>query len=65
MRSERRHHRERLKKSRAGFWAGYASQRAGRVIDTPRPCSCWLCRNDDPTRQQLRADAAWRKIEQV
>ncbi len=52
----RRHHRDRLKKNRKHYW-GYGEQgwrtaatamseaTAGIVINTPHPCSCWMCGN--------------------
>ncbi len=55
-RALRRHHRERLKKNRKNYW-GYGQQgwrtaetemseaTAGIVINTPTPCSCWMCGN--------------------
>ncbi len=47
MLSERRHHRERLQKNRAAYGAGAVETRAraGQVVDTPTPCSCWMCGN--------------------
>lgn len=46
-RAIRRHHRERLKRKRAGYWGiGTKSPRqAGIVLRTPTPCSCWMCGN--------------------
>ncbi len=50
-RSIRRHHRERLKKNRAGYW-GWSyetkpmpSTFGNKVVDTPCDCSCWMCGN--------------------
>jgi len=41
------HHEQRLKKKRASYWFG--DKKSGRsarmVIDTPKPCSCWMCGN--------------------
>ncbi len=40
------HHRKRLKIKRRNNWDGSASlteKRLGISINTPRPCSCWLC----------------------
>lgn len=47
MRTQRIHHRERLKKSRAMYWRGNASEitKQGFVVETPKPCSCWMCGN--------------------
>ena len=50
--SERRYHRERLKKKRQNYW-GFNSQHRGAatirqlgiLVNTPKPCSCWMCRN--------------------
>lgn len=49
----RRHHLERLKKNRAGYygWDKFDSSSAelarhvGRVAHTARLCSCWMCGN--------------------
>jgi len=47
MRSERIHHRERIKKKRSNYWGGVVarSRQPGIVIDTPKPCSCYMCGN--------------------
>ena len=47
LRSIRMHHRERLKKTRSGYWNGNASEtgQPGMVVDTPTPCSCYMCGN--------------------
>ena len=48
MRSERRHHRERLKKARQRHWGRDLRGQPrdlGRVVDTPTPCSCPMCGN--------------------
>jgi hypothetical protein len=54
MRALRRHHRKRLQKARAGYWgmkrwAGIFGppepRQMGMVVDTPTPCSCWMCGN--------------------
>ncbi|MGC3986938.1 MAG: hypothetical protein QM777_20595 [Pseudorhodoferax sp.] len=68
MRSERRHHRERLKKARATYWAGYASERAGHAVDTPTRCSCWMCGNPrrhlgEKSLQERSAEEITRRIE--
>ncbi len=47
-RALRRHHAARLKRNRAGYWAGYAASSRytrGKVVNTPKPCSCWMCGN--------------------
>ena len=47
-RSLRRHHTARLKRNRAGYWAGYAAstkRASGMVVATPKACSCWMCGN--------------------
>lgn len=69
MRAERRHHRERLKKSRRLHWgrdlAGDKRQHA-QVVDTPTPCSCFMCGNprryfDVKSMQERRAEELERK----
>lgn len=46
MRAVRRAHVERLKKQRR-FWRGreLTGKELGRVVETPKPCSCWMCGN--------------------
>ena len=47
-RAMRRHHTARLKKVRSFHWGRDIRQDAkelGKVIDTPTPCSCWMCGN--------------------
>lgn len=62
MRQQRRHHRERLKKARSGHWGGIAGNgKADQVVDTPTPCSCWMCGNPrryfgEKTIQERRAE---------
>ena len=58
-----RHHTERLKHSRKGYWGGYADhdcKTQSMVVNTPKPCSCIFCCNPhkrgELTRQELRAD---------
>jgi len=55
----RRHHRERLAKKRSKYWVYPANdeawmfqrgvyglkQKQGSLIDTPTPCSCYMCGN--------------------
>jgi hypothetical protein len=60
-RAERRHHRERLLKLRKRNWSGmYRDDPVvlSKLVDTPTPCSCWMCRNDrqneGPTMQEVR-----------
>lgn len=60
----RRHHRERLKKSRRFHWGRDLSSepsRLGMAVDTPHPCSCAMCGNprkhfDELTLQELKAE---------
>lgn len=62
-RAERRSHRARLKRARKWWWGRIlAAKELGKVVDTPTPCSCWVCGN--PRRyfgeehiSKLRADA--------
>lgn len=56
-RAVRRHHVERLKKARKLYWypaslewsyplkkiEGLDPKRLGKVVSTPKACSCWLC----------------------
>ena len=71
MRAERRHHRERLKASRRFFWGRDLRQEPGMLaaaVDTPTPCSCWMCsaqKAKEPHVSELRAREAWRKIERA
>lgn len=45
-RAIRRAHAERLKKYRRNWWgSSLASKHLGKVVDTPTPCSCWMCGN--------------------
>lgn len=45
MRAQRIHHTARLKEKRASYWGGAAGKRPGLVVNTPTPCSCWMCGN--------------------
>jgi hypothetical protein len=48
-RALRRHHRERLFRKRKDIWGGRFRDDPkvrAKAIDTPTPCSCWMCRND-------------------
>ena len=59
VRSIRRHHRSRLLKRREYY---YNHRNDARVVDTPTPCSCWMCGNPrrfsphPRTIQELKAD---------
>lgn len=68
-RAWRRHHRDRLKAVRAGYYgnaiaqvpAGHRARFLGRVLSTPKPCSCLMCGNprtrlSERTRQEEVAD---------
>jgi hypothetical protein len=68
-RAIRRHHRCRLRHNRRFHWgrdlaeAGENPRSRGKVIDTPTPCSCWMCGNPrryfgEKTMQELRQDEA-------
>lgn len=49
----RRHHAVRLKAARRFHWGRdirHDAKLIGKVIDTPTPCSCWMCGN--PRRYQ-------------
>ena len=62
-RAMRRHHTARLKHARGHHWGLDIRQSPillGKVVDTPTPCSCWMCGNprryfNALTRQELRA----------
>lgn len=69
LRALRRHHIERLKKYRQKYW-GYwrwadgskmSDRQKGVVVNTPKPCSCWMCcnprrLNGERTMQEQRAN---------
>lgn len=47
-RGERRAQRERLKRRRAGYYGGVHANnpaRLSQLVDTPTPCSCFMCGN--------------------
>lgn len=62
-RASRRHHTARLKRARGHHWGRdirHEQKLLGKVIDTPTPCSCWMCGNPRRyfkvlTRQERRA----------
>ena len=69
MRAIRRHHRYRLWCNRRFLWGRDLSGSdenpllRGKAIDTPTPCSCWMCGNPrryfgEKTLQELRQDEA-------
>jgi len=70
MRSDRIHHRERLKKARRFHWGKDLRsdpKEAGVVVDTPTKCSCWMCGNPrrhtgERTIQEQRADVLFRRL---
>jgi len=46
MRAIRRHHIERLKNNRRTHWNRVLSkEELGMVVETPTPCSCFMCGN--------------------
>jgi hypothetical protein len=60
-RALKRHHSQRMKQRRSHYWGNAAAggaRRIGIVATTPKPCSCWMCRNrrrdEGPTLQELR-----------
>ncbi len=68
-RAMRRHHRHRLLRNRRFHWgrdlteSDESPRHRGKVIDTPTPCSCWMCGNPrkyfgEKTLQELRHDEA-------
>jgi len=45
-RAIRIHHRIRLKNKRKTYWGGgLSNQMLGKLINTPKVCSCWMCGN--------------------
>lgn len=55
-RSLRRHHAARLKKARRFYWGRDIRQDAKalcKIVDTPTPCSCWLCGNPRRTVNEV------------
>lgn len=47
-RALRRHHVARLKAARRFHWGRdihHDAKAVGKVVDTPCPCSCWMCGN--------------------
>ncbi|EGQ60392.1 hypothetical protein GGI1_00135 [Acidithiobacillus sp. GGI-221] len=68
-RAMRRHHRYRLYHNRRFHWGRDLAESdenpktRGRVVNTPTPCSCWMCGNPrrhfgEKTLQELRQDEA-------
>jgi len=46
--ARRRADRARIKRNRGYWWWGRrltSESELGRVVDTPTPCSCWMCGN--------------------
>lgn len=62
-RALRRHHAARLKAARRFYWGRdirHDAKLIGKAIDTPTPCSCWMCGNprrygNELTCQERRA----------
>ena len=61
-REMRIHHRQRIKASRRYYWGrdlSHEPKQYGMAVDTPKPCSCWMCGNPrghkGPTMQERRA----------
>jgi len=54
-RAIRRHHRQRLKHARKTYWGRTltTAKELGRVVDTPKPCSCFMCGNPRRYFQEL------------
>lgn len=45
-RAIRRTHTERLRRARRKWWGrDLTDDEKARVVDTPTPCSCWMCGN--------------------
>jgi hypothetical protein len=53
--AQRRADGARLKKKRGHYWWGrqLTAVELGRVVNTPKPCSCWMCGNP---RRHLKRD---------
>ena len=54
--AQRRADRARLKHKRQSWWFSQEAKtdvQLGRLIDTPTPCSCWMCGNP---RRHLKKD---------
>ncbi len=62
-RAERRHHVDRLKRKRKyHFGRELSGKELSQVVDTPKPCSCYLCGNprkyfEEKTVQEHKHDA--------
>jgi hypothetical protein len=60
--ARRRADRARIMKNRRFYWWGrrLTSEELGKVVDTPTPCSCWMCGNP---RRRLKKDklSVWEK----
>lgn len=71
MRSDRLHHRERLKTKRRFLWGRdlrLEPVALAQAVDTPTPCSCALCSprmRGETSIKDLAAREAWRKIERA
>jgi len=44
-RSLRRHHAKRLKKKRRDYRTAFNERNLVKVVNTPKPCSCFMCGN--------------------
>jgi hypothetical protein len=58
-RALRRHHAARLKKARRFYQARdlrVETNYAGKVLNTPAVCSCWMCGNQRPYEGLTRAE---------
>jgi hypothetical protein len=53
--ARRRADRARIRKNRSHYWWGrrLTVDELGKVVDTPTPCSCWMCGNP---RRHLKKD---------
>jgi hypothetical protein len=55
------HHAKRIKNNRKHYWGGTGKglRKLGILLNTPKPCSCMMCRNkrsyEGKTLQELRA----------
>jgi len=61
-RLKRRHHRDRLKRKRRYHWGhdrdlSLEPEILARAVNTPTPCSCWMCRNNrEKTRKERESE---------
>lgn len=48
--AKRRHHIERIKNNRKDYWGRrLEGKELSKIVNTPNPCNCWMCRNPRKT----------------